>query len=200
METSSDDGSFSGPSDGEARGGRRGGDDSKGAWPRSYSHRLPILGWLLFCFTVVTVAYAGIAVSGFLMFGESTMSQFTLNLPQQYIPSKIAIWMTIVNPYTKYALTMTPVALSIEEALPKKVQNYLRVNATSLRPLTFSAGDGIAWICLHNACGSDTPMRVLPLHQEGCSAIVGDHPVHSHHNDRRRMCMRGIIHLSQPDD
>ncbi|ONM33210.1 amino acid transporter AVT1C [Zea mays] len=80
---------------------------------------------LLFCFTVVTVAYAGIAVSGFLMFGESTMSQFTLNLPQQYIPSKIAIWMTIVNPYTKYALTMTPVALSIEEALPKKMQNYL---------------------------------------------------------------------------
>jgi solute carrier family 32 (vesicular inhibitory amino acid transporter) len=44
---------------------------------------------------VVTIAYAGIAVSGFLMFGESTMSQFTLNLPQQYIPSKIAIWMTV---------------------------------------------------------------------------------------------------------
>ncbi|KAF8667522.1 hypothetical protein HU200_052718 [Digitaria exilis] len=80
---------------------------------------------LLFCFTVVTLVYAGVAVSGFLMFGESTMSQFTLNLPQQYIPSKIAIWMTIVNPYTKYALTMTPVALSIEEALPRKMQSYL---------------------------------------------------------------------------
>ncbi|CAD6269723.1 unnamed protein product [Miscanthus lutarioriparius] len=80
---------------------------------------------LLFCFTVVTLVYAGVAVSGFLMFGESTMSQFTLNLPQQYIPSKIAIWMTVVNPYTKYALTMTPVALSIEEALPKKMQSYL---------------------------------------------------------------------------
>ncbi|XP_066360205.1 amino acid transporter AVT1C-like [Miscanthus floridulus] len=80
---------------------------------------------LLFCFTVVTLVYAGVAVSGFLMFGESTMSQFTLNLPRQYIPSKIAIWMTVVNPYTKYALTMTPVALSIEEALPKKMQSYL---------------------------------------------------------------------------
>ncbi|CAL5092871.1 unnamed protein product [Urochloa decumbens] len=80
---------------------------------------------LLFCFIVVTLVYAGVAVSGFLMFGESTMSQFTLNLPQQYIPSKIAIWMTIVNPYTKYALTMTPVALSIEEALPQRMQNYL---------------------------------------------------------------------------
>ncbi|KAJ1265960.1 hypothetical protein BS78_08G114000 [Paspalum vaginatum] len=80
---------------------------------------------LLFCFIVVTLVYAGVAVSGFLMFGESTMSQFTLNMPQQYIPSKIAIWMTIVNPYTKYAITMTPVALSIEEALPKKMQTYL---------------------------------------------------------------------------
>ena len=48
-----------------------------------------------FSFTVVTLVYAGVAVSGFMMFGESTMSQFTLNLPQQYIPSKIAIWMTV---------------------------------------------------------------------------------------------------------
>ncbi|KAG8049052.1 hypothetical protein GUJ93_ZPchr0009g1208 [Zizania palustris] len=79
---------------------------------------------LLFCFIVVTIVYAAVAVSGYLMFGESTMSQFTLNMPQQYIPSKIAIWMTIVNPYTKYALTITPVALSIEEALPKRLQTY----------------------------------------------------------------------------
>ncbi|KAF0887649.1 hypothetical protein E2562_002360 [Oryza meyeriana var. granulata] len=79
---------------------------------------------LLFCFILVTVVYAGVAVSGFLMFGESTMSQFTLNMPQQYIPSKIAIWMTIINPYTKYALTLTPVALSIEEALPRRMQTY----------------------------------------------------------------------------
>ncbi|XP_044949038.1 amino acid transporter AVT1C-like [Hordeum vulgare subsp. vulgare] len=80
---------------------------------------------LLFCFIVVTIVYSGVAATGFLMFGESTMSQFTLNMPQQYVPSKIAIWMTIVNPYTKYALTMTPVALSIEEALPKKMRNYV---------------------------------------------------------------------------
>jgi solute carrier family 32 (vesicular inhibitory amino acid transporter) len=46
--------------------------------------------------------YAGVAISGFLMFGESTMSQFTLNLPQQYIPSKIAIWMTVRGKTTLY--------------------------------------------------------------------------------------------------
>uniref|UniRef100_A0A0D3HVZ5 Amino acid transporter transmembrane domain-containing protein n=1 Tax=Oryza barthii TaxID=65489 RepID=A0A0D3HVZ5_9ORYZ len=79
---------------------------------------------LLFCFIVVTFVYAGVAVAGFLMFGESTMSQFTLNMPQQFIPSKIAIGMTIINPYTKYALTLTPVALSIEEALPRRMQTY----------------------------------------------------------------------------
>jgi len=58
-----------------------------------------------FSFTVVTLVYAGVAVSGFLMFGESTMSQFTLNLPQQYIPSKIAIWMTVRGkPPYRYAI------------------------------------------------------------------------------------------------
>jgi Fe2+ transport system protein B len=36
-----------------------------------------------------------------------------------------SFWFQVVNPYTKYALTMTPVALSIEEALPKKMQSYL---------------------------------------------------------------------------
>jgi len=51
--------------------------------------------YTILSFTVVTIVYAGVAVTGFLMFGESTMSQFTLNLPQQYIPSKIAIWMTV---------------------------------------------------------------------------------------------------------
>lgn len=36
-----------------------------------------------------------------------------------------SFWFQVVNPYTKYALTMTSVALSIEEALPKKMQSYL---------------------------------------------------------------------------
>ncbi|KAI4995062.1 hypothetical protein ZWY2020_034965 [Hordeum vulgare] len=50
---------------------------------------------LLFCFIVVTIVYSGVVATGFLMFGESTMSQFTLNMPQQYVPSKIAIWMMV---------------------------------------------------------------------------------------------------------
>ena len=32
---------------------------------------------------------------GYKMFGESTMSQFTLNLPQDLVASKIAVWTTV---------------------------------------------------------------------------------------------------------
>ncbi|ONM03234.1 Transmembrane amino acid transporter family protein [Zea mays] len=119
------------------------------------------------------------------MFGESTMSQFTLNLPQQYIPSKIAICLTVVNPYTKYALTMTSVALSIEEALPKKMQSYLvgMLVRTFLVLSTVAVALFFPYFALVMALlgsvftmlvvGLDTPMRMLALHQEGRSALVG---------------------------
>lgn len=73
---------------------------------------------LLICFCICTVMYASVAVLGYLMFGESTLSQFTLNMPQDLVASKIAVWTTVVNPLTKYALTMTPVALALEELIP----------------------------------------------------------------------------------
>lgn len=69
-------------------------------------------------FGICTLMYAGVAVLGYLVFGESTESQFTLNLPQDLVASKIAVWTTVVNPFTKYALTMTPVALCLEELIP----------------------------------------------------------------------------------
>lgn len=69
-------------------------------------------------FAIVTVLYAGAAVMGYIMFGDSAESQFTLNLPTDLVASKIAFWTTIVNPFTKYALTMAPVAMSLEELIP----------------------------------------------------------------------------------
>ncbi|CAF2111785.1 unnamed protein product [Brassica oleracea] len=70
---------------------------------------------LVTCFGICTLMYAGVAVMGYSMFGESTESQFTLNLPQDLVASKIALWTTVK---ITYALTLSPVAMSLEELLP----------------------------------------------------------------------------------
>ncbi|WZY92000.1 hypothetical protein YC2023_064329 [Brassica napus] len=49
---------------------------------------------LLTCFGICTLMYAGVAVMGYTMFGEATESQFTLNLPQELVATKIAVWTT----------------------------------------------------------------------------------------------------------
>ncbi|KAL5726828.1 Amino acid transporter avt1c [Ranunculus cassubicifolius] len=51
---------------------------------------------LLTSFAVVTVLYAGVAVMGYSMFGETTSSQFTLNMPQDLVASKVALWTTLI--------------------------------------------------------------------------------------------------------
>ncbi|KAG7016299.1 Amino acid transporter AVT1C, partial [Cucurbita argyrosperma subsp. argyrosperma] len=101
---------------------------------------------LLTCFGICTLMYAGVAIMGYLMFGESTLSQYTLNLPQDLVASKIAVWTTNISvrigklatclycskPLHKisfqtliytcynptYALTISPVAMSLEEFIP----------------------------------------------------------------------------------
>ncbi|KAL0740217.1 hypothetical protein Bca4012_081730 [Brassica carinata] len=62
---------------------------------------------LLTCFTICTLMYAGVAVMGYTMFGEATESQFTLNLPQDLVATKIAVWTTVI-------------ALSLEELIPSR--------------------------------------------------------------------------------
>ncbi|XP_021620960.1 amino acid transporter AVT1D isoform X2 [Manihot esculenta] len=80
---------------------------------------------LIISFTFCWFMYTAVAISGFLIFGDSIKSQFTLNMPVQLTASKLAVWTAVVNPMTKYALTIAPVAMSLEELMPSgRLRSY----------------------------------------------------------------------------
>ncbi|KAI7737769.1 hypothetical protein M8C21_013264 [Ambrosia artemisiifolia] len=73
---------------------------------------------LFVCFVLSTISYGSMAIFGYLMFGEHLTSQITLNLPTKNISSKIAIYTTLINPISKYALVISPIATAVEETVP----------------------------------------------------------------------------------
>ena len=52
------------------------------------------------------------------MFGPKVDSQITLNLPIQKLSSRVAIYTTLVNPLSKYALMLEPVSSATENWFP----------------------------------------------------------------------------------
>ncbi|XP_076890396.1 amino acid transporter AVT1D-like [Bidens hawaiensis] len=83
---------------------------------------------LLISFSVSFVMYTAVGVYGYLLFGDSVKSQFTLNMPTNYVSSKVAAWTVVVAPLTKFALTLTPIAYGIEELLPPAQQNSYAIS------------------------------------------------------------------------
>ncbi|XP_066322792.1 amino acid transporter AVT1A-like [Miscanthus floridulus] len=90
---------------------------------QSMSDRSKFPKALFICFAICTAIYGSFAVIGFLMFGENTLSQITLNLPKHSVASKVALWTTVINPFTKYALLLNPLARSLEELRPEGFLN-----------------------------------------------------------------------------
>lgn len=74
-----------------------------------------LLQVLIVCFVTSTINYGSMAVLGYLMFGDYLKSQVTLNLPIRKISSQIAIYTTLINPLTKYAVITAPIATAIED-------------------------------------------------------------------------------------
>ncbi|XVE68142.1 hypothetical protein DITRI_Ditri09bG0045600 [Diplodiscus trichospermus] len=73
---------------------------------------------LIVCFVLVTICYASMAILGYLMFGSDVQSQITLNLPTSKLSSRVAIYTTLVNPISKYALMVTPIVNAIKTLFP----------------------------------------------------------------------------------
>ncbi|KAL6320732.1 hypothetical protein AAG906_008732 [Vitis piasezkii] len=54
---------------------------------------------LLISFAICTLLYAGVAVLGYQMFGESTLSQFTLSMPQDLVYNHcVQIFLASIEP------------------------------------------------------------------------------------------------------
>ena len=98
--------------------------------------------------------------ASYLMFGDSVLSQLTLNLIAVRLISKVAIYTPLLNPLSKYALVVTPIAAAIEERIRGAVDvsvavRTLLVLSTVAVPLAVPSCTSWRWC---DRCSSSPPL------------------------------------------
>uniref|UniRef100_M4BKD0 Amino acid transporter transmembrane domain-containing protein n=1 Tax=Hyaloperonospora arabidopsidis (strain Emoy2) TaxID=559515 RepID=M4BKD0_HYAAE len=74
---------------------------------------------LNFSYVIVGLVYAAIELAGYLMYGLATQKEITLNLIATYpgVLTQMVVWTIALNPMSKIAITLHPIALALEEFL-----------------------------------------------------------------------------------
>jgi len=72
---------------------------------------------ITYCFTFII--YFLVAAAGYAMFGENTLPEITQNIAEIPVYSKffnrLTIWLMVINPITKYGITLIPLDANIEQ-------------------------------------------------------------------------------------
>ncbi|RLN60737.1 hypothetical protein BBJ28_00021448 [Nothophytophthora sp. Chile5] len=68
-------------------------------------------------YLIVGLVYGAIELGGYLMFGVGTQKEITLNLIASYpgLLTQMVVWTIALNPMSKIAITLHPIALALEE-------------------------------------------------------------------------------------
>ncbi|CAL9752150.1 unnamed protein product [Musa acuminata subsp. burmannicoides] len=149
---------------------------------------------LFVSFVICTVMYSAVAVMGYTMNGESTLSQFTLNMPQNLLASKVAV-LDISLTTENICINADSFGIEFGGVVTGKqfeltlVCNHDKNNAGSFyfNSGSFNSflwiGNGFDWIIAHHACDFDSSMCLLFEHTSGQSDKDSGPVVHLHHRN-----------------